>query len=100
MAFLATGCTKPPTEEEIQDEFADFVAQRNSCTETPECTLVYPDCPLGCGVAVRAEYAEAVAKKAKELVDAWSDGGQQCVYECMMLDVTCEAGRCALVPVE
>jgi hypothetical protein len=53
-----------PSEEEIQREFDDVVAGANACETADECVLVYPDCPLGCFVAVNAANADEVDAKA------------------------------------
>lgn len=88
----------PPSEEEIQQEFDEFVAERNHCSAATECTLVYPGCPLGCAVGVRTEFAGEVNDKADELIEDYESGGQACAYDCMATTADCVEGRCEAVP--
>ena len=95
LAALSMSCA--PSEEEIQEEFDAFVAERNHCAAASECTLISPGCPLGCGVGVRVDQAAEVQAKADELVEDWESGGRSCDYECLMLTVDCLDGRCEAV---
>jgi hypothetical protein len=88
------GCA--PSEAEIRSEFADYVDGANACEAASECAIAAAYCPLGCFVAVRAERVESVERRARELVNDYEAGGQQCVYDCAIPTGTeCIEGRCA-----
>lgn len=82
VAFALSACSNHPSEEEIQSEFDAYVLKNNSCKVSADCSIVNPGCPLGCYVAVRADKADAVQKKAKQLIDDWESGVQSCLYDC------------------
>lgn len=92
-ALLAFGCA--PSEEEIQEEFDAFVAQRNGCEVDADCEMASADCPLGCFVYVnRAKVAEVEAK-AKDLIEEYESMGTQCAYDCIEPPgAVCEAKHC------
>jgi hypothetical protein len=71
-----------PSEEEIEAEFAAFVAERNHCESATDCVLVDLGCPLGCFIAVRSSDARAVSEKAQELIADYESGGRSCDYDC------------------
>ena len=77
---LIPGCA--PSEEDIQEEFDEFVSTRNSCSSVDDCTIVHPGCPLGCHVGVNKAHEAAVKAKADELIDDYESGGQACAYDC------------------
>ena len=88
------GCA--PSEAEVRSEFADYVNDANACETASECAIATAYCPLGCFVAVRAERVESVERKARDLVDDYEAGGQQCVNDCAIPTGTeCIDGRCA-----
>ncbi len=93
------GCA--PSEEEVQDEFAAFIASRRGCEQDTDCAVVYPGCPLGCYVAVAEEHVEAVEKKARELVEDYERAGRSCDYDCMEPpEPVCRAGGCEWLSTE
>jgi hypothetical protein len=84
-----------PSEADIRNEFAAYVAGANACQADADCALAYGRCPLGCWVAVRADRKNDVEAKARELVEDYSRGGQSCEYDCAVAGpVTCVAARC------
>jgi hypothetical protein len=84
------------SEEDVQREFDEFVAERNRCSADTECVLVFPGCPLGCFVAVNAQFEAVVAAKAEDLIDDYERGGTRCDYGCVQAGaVVCLDGRCA-----
>jgi hypothetical protein len=96
-ALAASACA--PSEEEIQEEFDEFLSTRNSCSDVSDCALVYPGCPLGCAVGVNKAHAADVKAKAEELIEDYESGGQACAYECLQTEPACTACRCDAVPV-
>jgi len=93
LVLLVAACA--PSEEEIEAEFAAFVAARNGCESTTECALVGLECPLGCFIAVRSEHARAVREKAQELVEDYESGGRTCAYDCVPAPaLECRSQRC------
>ena len=78
--LAAIGCS--PSQEEIQREFDDYVADANGCVQDDDCAIAAAECPLGCWVAVRADRVDDVERKARELVDDYESGGSGCAYEC------------------
>ncbi len=93
---LVLGCGAPSAEE-IKKEFADYVASRRACMTNDDCVLAATDCPLGCGTAVAREDQADVERKARELVDDYESGGEQCYYDCIALSAVCDAGSCTEV---
>jgi hypothetical protein len=87
-----------PSEEEVQEEFDAYVAERNACTVTDDCVLATADCPLGCWVSVNRAYQADVEAKARELVEDYESGGQKCYYDCIPAVAVCRDGRCAADP--
>src|SRR5512145_989957 len=92
---LVVGCH--PSEDEVRQEFKEYVAQHNACTVDADCTLIYAGCPLGCDVAVSVKSAEAVRRKAKDLVEDYEGSGVTCDYECVEpTKPLCTAGHCSM----
>lgn len=95
LAWVA-GCA--PSEDEIKREFGELVDGANTCATPSDCTLVYPGCPLGCTVAVRADRADELQRKARDLISDYERGGQSCQYDCVgVTGATCVEQRCAVV---
>jgi hypothetical protein len=95
-ALGVVGCA--PSEEEIQREFEDYVNDANACSVVSECSEVQPGCPLGCGVAVRTDRVASVERKAEELIDEHTAGGNRCIYSCASPGtLACVDGRCGFV---
>lgn len=94
--WIATGCVLfAPSEEEVREEFNDYVSGANSCSMVDDCAYASAGCPLGCQVAVRKDRVADVERKARELIDDYETGGRDCEYECVQpLGVTCSGGRC------
>ena len=98
LILLAGGCIGRSAED-VREEFDSFVAERNACSSTAECKMVFPDCPLGCFAYVNARFAVEVDAKAKELVAAYERGGTNCVYDCIQAPPpACTNGRCGGSP--
>jgi hypothetical protein len=96
LAWLLLGATCSVSEAEVQRQFDAYVAGANSCENEGECTTVFPGCPLGCFVAVRNDRKVDVERKARELIEQYSRGGQKCVYDCPAPGpIECRAKRCA-----
>lgn len=95
-ASIATGCVLfAPSEEEVREEFNDYVSGANSCSTVDDCAYASAGCPLGCQVAVRKDRVVDVERKARELIDDYETGGRNCEYECVQaLGVECSGGRC------
>lgn len=93
LAALA-GCVN---EAALQADWDAFVVEHNTCEQPADCVLVYPDCPLGCGTAVRADAAEEADALAERLVSRYERGGQACAYDCLAFSVDCQANRCVAV---
>jgi len=85
-------------EDEIQEEFDAYVAERNSCAVTDDCVIAIADCPLGCAVAVNRVHQADVESKAHELVADYDRGGQTCEYRCAPTVAVCTEGRCEEQP--
>jgi hypothetical protein len=95
-ALLLAACG--PSEEEIKADFGAFVDSANRCEVAADCTLVYPGCPLGCFVSVRADRAEEAMRYAQELISDYESGGASCDYECTEAPrVTCVQLRCGFL---
>ena len=93
LVVLLAACA--PSEEEIETEFAAFVAARNHCESTTDCVMIDLECPLGCFIAVRTEHARAVRAKAQELVEDYESGGRSCAYGCVQPPpLECRRERC------
>src|SRR5262245_52977120 len=71
VVFLAAAAGCARSAEDVQQEFAEVVAESNACSTVDECTYVYPGCPLDCFVAVNVSNKEEVEEKAQELIDAY-----------------------------
>lgn len=96
-ALLALGCASGKSEEEISQEFEQFVSERDSCTETSDCVLAGGGCPLGCGSAVHSQYANEVNQKARQLIAEYEAAAPGCEYSCAESHAECQKGRCATV---
>jgi len=93
-ALGVAGCA--PSEEEIRREFDDYVDGANACSAASECGRAGAGCPLGCDVAVRADRVASVERKARELIEDYTSGGEGCVYSCLAPGaLECVDGRCA-----
>lgn len=85
------------SEERVQDKFADFVSERDSCDVATDCMVGSYGCPLGCYVAFNKKYEDEVADKSERLIKKYERGGRACEYLCSEPDeVVCEAGRCGV----
>ena len=94
VAFGVAACA--PSEEEIREEFEDYVDGANACTAASECAVVDAPCPLGCFAAVRADRVVSVERKARELLDEYASGGSRSIYSCAAPGAPeCVRGRCA-----
>jgi len=82
LLFLAaTACG--PSSEQIQSQFQERVDQSQACENVSDCSLIYPGCPLGCYVAVRADLADELSAYAAQLISDYESGGVSCAYGCM-----------------
>lgn len=81
---------------ELQEELHAFVAKRQACTSTSQCTLVGGGrCPFGCSWPVARSAAGAVRAKLSEVNERnRREGGELCDYMCMPAIVACQRGRC------
>jgi hypothetical protein len=95
LAFLVMSCAPP--EEEIEEEFRDFVATRKDCSSDDDCVLAATGCPLGCGTAVNRAHQAAVESKARELIADYESAGRACAYGCNQLVATCVDTQCSEV---
>ena len=86
-----------PSEADIQEEWDQFVDQNNSCETVTDCVMVSPGCPLGCGTAVSADAETQARELGESLISRYERGGQSCDYDCMSLELACEAGSCEAV---
>lgn len=94
--FALVGCAV--SEEETQAAFEDFVAERDHCEETYECSWKAFECPLGCGTAFNADYQEEIEEEAEELIRKYERSGRSCDYSCVDgTTVECVEGVCTLV---
>src|SRR4051812_47404583 len=82
-ALVTASCLASPSDEDIKQQFAAYVASANSCQQASECAIASAECPLGCFVAVRADRKADVERKARELVAAYERGGASCQYDCV-----------------
>lgn len=96
LLVIGLGCAScGRSEEDVQQEFTEFVAESNACQKASECVLVGPGCPLGCFVAVNSEKKAEVEAKARELVEDYESVGQSCAYDCAAPGpIECVAGHC------
>jgi hypothetical protein len=98
LVVTATSCGRDEKEDQLVEEYKQFVEDRSACTQTSECSLAGGGCPLGCGAGVRSEHADAVNVKAMELISVHEARGQACKYKCPAQHAECVAGRCTAVP--
>ncbi len=98
LVLFAMSCGRDEKEDQLVEEYRQFVADRSACTQTSECSLAGGGCPLGCGAGVRSEHADAVNVKAMELISVLEARGQTCKYKCPSQHAECVAGRCTAVP--
>lgn len=94
---LVVGLGACRAEEALQQDFDAYVAARQSCLAAPDCTLVYPGCPLGCAVAVANEHAADVEARAEALIAEYEAPGRSCAYDCLSVVAACTGGRCAVI---
>jgi hypothetical protein len=81
---------------EAKQEFAAFVATRQSCSTSRDCSIVTGACPFDCYVPAATADVPAVTQKLGELGDRLRRAGQRCVYRCMNQPAAaCVDGRCA-----
>lgn len=93
----------PPTGEardqytwrcQIERQFNAYLAERKTCAEDSECTVVQTNCPFGCGVAVAKLYATAVATEHDRLLAEFNKRSE-CKYKCNpVVSASCERHRC------
>lgn len=83
--------------QEAKEEFQIEIELSNDCTDTSECIIVYPGCPLGCGAAVNVNYEDSVEEKAQEIIDSISSGGVSCDYSCVQPVAQCVDRKCEAV---
>ena len=96
LAPAALSCDGP-SEETIKMEFGAYVAGANACTADSDCQVVSPGCPLGCEVAVRADRADDVMKKAGSLIQQYESGSHSaCAYSCTQSHAVCTQSLCAV----
>lgn len=97
LLFLAaTACG--PSAQEIQSQFQERVDQSQACETASDCSLIYPGCPLGCYVAVRADLADELSAYAAQLISDYESGGVSCAYGCAEPgELVCSESACALV---
>ena len=80
---------------EAKQEFAAFVATRQTCTTARDCSIVTGACPFDCYVPTATAAVSEVNQKLTELGDRLRRAGQRCVYRCMNEPPpACVAGRC------
>lgn len=99
IASYASPGTNPQVTYELQRELREFVAKRQACTSTAQCTLVRSGCPFGCYWPVASSSASAVRAKLHEVSEKnRREGGDLCSYMCRpFVAVECDRGRCATV---
>ena len=97
LAALCLASCAPPTEGEIQAEFNQAVAASDDCATAPDCVLVTPGCPLGCGAAVNIEHETEIRNLAERLIFEWQLGGNGCDYGCPYMVAVCTEGTCEAV---
>jgi hypothetical protein len=96
LAAAALSCGGP-SEDTIKTEFDAYVAGANACAAVADCQIVFPGCPLGCEVAVRADRSVDVMKKAASLIQQYESGSHSgCAYSCAQLQAACTQGQCAV----
>lgn len=83
--------------QEAKEEFQIEIELSNDCTDTSECTVVHPGCPLGCGEAVNVNYEDSVEAKAQEIIDSMDTGGVSCDYSCLQPVAHCIDRKCEAV---
>ncbi len=82
---LALGCL---SEEDVEAAIEDA----GYCTESSECVVIYPGCPLGCYAAVNTAEVGAIEKKIEKF---HKQQGSECLYDCAThADPFCENGQC------
>lgn len=85
------------SEEDVQAQWQEFLADHRACEVDEDCVLVYPGCPLGCYDTVAAEHAEEAEETADRLIRRYETFGRSCSYDCIAApDPFCAAGTCAL----
>jgi hypothetical protein len=86
-----------PSEQTIKTEFDAYVAGANACAAVADCQIVFPGCPLGCEVAVRADRSVDVMKKAGSLIQEYENGSHSgCAYSCTQSHAVCTQSQCAV----
>jgi hypothetical protein len=87
------GCAA--SEESVQADFEDFVAERVDCEADADCNVGSFGCPLGCSVAYNADYEDEISAEAERLIKKYERGGRSCEYGCVAAGrAVCDAGVC------
>lgn len=80
---------------ELTEELRAFVAERQACASSAECTNVGGSCPFGCTIPVAQSHANEVTQKLASLVERQEKAGTRCAYRCIAGEPpACVAGRC------
>ena len=96
-AQLVAGCSAS-SESDVRSEFNAYVAERNQCATSSECTTISPGCPLGCFVAVPVSQAANVEQKARDLIADYERSGTSCEYLCARsYGAICQGGGCLIL---
>jgi hypothetical protein len=86
--------------EALRKQFEDYVETVNACVSDNECTVIFPDCPLGCFVAVPEARRAEIEAKAQSMLTAFGGGRTVCAYNCAASGpATCTDRRCTSRPV-
>lgn len=97
LLVLLSLCACSVSESDVQEEWDQFVSQNKSCETVDDCRMIYPGCPLGCGTAVSADAETEAGELGESLISRYERGGQECMYDCLSLDLACESGTCEAV---
>ncbi len=82
---LTFGCL---TEEGVEAS----IEEAGYCTESSDCVVIYPGCPLGCFAAVNAAEVEDIEAKIERY---HRQSSNNCIYDCAPhADPFCENGQC------
>ena len=86
----------PSLASQAKEEFRAFVASRQSCSASTDCSIISGSCPFDCYVPAAKASAAAVSAKLAALGERLDKAGNRCVYRCMSPPVpACVSGRCA-----
>jgi len=90
----------PEPLEALRKGFEGYVETVNACDSDIECTVIFPDCPLGCFVAVPESRRAEVEAKARSMLTEFGGGRTVCAYNCAASSpATCTDRRCTSKPV-